>query len=90
MAASASGHVEQLPSGSYRVNVYSGTDPLTGRRLRHRETAKTRHQAQILLGRLLEQADAGRRPDTTELERLWTGTPPTSWLPTSQARPGNN
>jgi len=69
MAASASGHIEQLRSGSYRVSVYSGTDPLTGRRLRHRETARTRHQAQILLGRLLEQADAGRRPDSRVLVR---------------------
>lgn len=69
MVASASGHIEQLPSGSYRVRVYSGTDPLTGRRLRHRETAKTKHQAQILLGRLLEQADAGRRPDSRVLVR---------------------
>jgi len=49
--------------------IYSGTDPLTGRPLRHRETAKTRHQAQILLGRLLEQADAGRRPDSRVLVR---------------------
>lgn len=49
--------------------MYSGTDPLTGRRLRHRETAKTRHQAQILLGKLLEQADAGRQPDSRVLVR---------------------
>lgn len=49
--------------------MYSGTDQLTGRRLRHRETAKTRHQGQILLGRLLEQADAGRRPVSRVLVR---------------------
>jgi hypothetical protein len=63
------GRIEQLPSGSYRVSVYSGTDPLTGSELRHRETARARHQAQILLGRLLEQADAGRRPDSRVLVR---------------------
>jgi integrase len=67
MTSSASGHIEQLPSGSFRVSVYAGTDPLTGRMLRHRETARTMHQAQILLGRLLEQADAGRRPDSRVL-----------------------
>ncbi len=43
--------------------------PLTGRELRHRATAKTMQQAQILLGRLLEQADAGRRPDSRVLVR---------------------
>ena len=64
----ASGHIEQLPSGSFRVSVYAGTDPLTGRPLRHRETARTMQQAQILLGRL-EQADAGRRPDSRLLVR---------------------
>ena len=62
MARAGSGHIEQLPSGSYRVHVYAGTDPLTGRELRHRETAKTMDQAQIVLGRLLEDAAAGRRP----------------------------
>jgi integrase len=59
----ATGHLEQLPSGSYRVSVYSGVDPLTGRQLRHRQTAKTEQQARILLlGRLLEQAAAGAPP----------------------------
>jgi DNA-binding transcriptional regulator YhcF (GntR family) len=64
MTARPSGHVEELPSGSFRVSVYAETDPLTGRQLRHRETAKTLAQAQIALGRLLEQAEAGRRPDS--------------------------
>ena len=27
----AKGHIEQLPSGSFRVSVYAGTDPLTRR-----------------------------------------------------------
>lgn len=64
MALTRSGHIERLPSGSYRVSVYAGTDPLTGRRLRFRQTAKTEEQAQILLGRLLEQIAEGRRPET--------------------------
>jgi hypothetical protein len=67
MTRSAFGHIEQLPGGSERVSVHSGSDALTGRELRHRETGRTRHQAQILLGKLLEQADAGRRPDSRVL-----------------------
>jgi len=49
-------------SGSYRISVYSGIDPLTGRQLRHRRTARTEEQARIVLGRLLEQASTGQRP----------------------------
>jgi integrase len=64
MARAGTGHIERLPSGSYRVHVYAGTDSLTGQALRHRQTVKTREQAQIVLGRLLEQAADGRRPDS--------------------------
>src|SRR5436190_17145072 len=64
MASTRPGHIERLPSGSYRVIVYAGTDPLTGRRLRFRQTVKTEEQAQILLGKLLEQVAEGRQPDT--------------------------
>jgi integrase len=64
MASSNLGHIEQLPSGSFRVLVSGGTDPITGRRLRHRKTVKTEEQARIVLGRLLESASAGQRPDT--------------------------
>jgi hypothetical protein len=63
MAHTASGHLERLPSGSYRVHVYAGTDPLTGRELRHRQTVKTEEQARIVLGRLLERASAGQPPE---------------------------
>jgi len=72
-AAAGSGHIKQRPNGtnrsrgSYRVSVYAGADPLTGRELRFRETAKTVPEPQILLGRLLEQADAGRRPESRVL-----------------------
>jgi hypothetical protein len=44
--------------------VYAGTDPLTGRELRHRQTVKTEEQARIVLGRLLERASAGQMPET--------------------------
>jgi integrase len=46
------------------VKVYAGTDPLTGREIRLRKTCKTERAAQIELGKLLEQAPAGRQPET--------------------------
>lgn len=63
MPRQAKGYVEQLPSGSYRVSVYAGTDPVTRRQLYHRATAKTETQAQIVLGELLEKVSNGRRPE---------------------------
>ena len=42
MANTVRGHIEQLPSGSFRVHVYAGTDPVTGRARRLREPAPTR------------------------------------------------
>ena len=64
MTRGPSGHLEQLPSGGFRVDVYAGTDPLTGRRLRYRCVVKTEQQARIVLGKLLEQAAAGAPPDS--------------------------
>ena len=64
MAKARGGYIQQLPSGSFRVSVYAGTDPLTGRQIRLRKTCKTERAAQIELGRLLEQAAAGRQPET--------------------------
>jgi hypothetical protein len=64
MASTPNGHIEQLPSGSWRAKVYAGTDPLTGREIRLRRTCKTERAAQIELGELLEQAAAGRQPET--------------------------
>ena len=60
----ARGHIEQLPSGSFRVSVYGGTDPLTRRAIRLKSTAKTEQQAQIELGRLLKEASEGRTPES--------------------------
>jgi integrase len=64
MSATTSGHIEQLPSGSYRVAVYIGTDPITRRHLYLRKTAKDLTQAQIVLGKLLEQSLAGKEPES--------------------------
>jgi hypothetical protein len=52
------------PVGAFRVSVYAGTDPLTGRQIRLRRTCKTERAAKIELGRLLAQAAAGRQPET--------------------------
>src|SRR6266700_3803514 len=60
----ARGHIEQLPSGSFRVSVYAGTDPLTRRPIRLKSTVKTEQQARIELGRLLKVASEGRTPET--------------------------
>ena len=61
MAGTPTGHIEQLPSGSWRAKVYAGTDPLTGREIRFRRTCKTERAAQIELGKLLAMAQAGRQ-----------------------------
>ena len=63
MANTARGHIEQLPSCSFRVHVYAGTDPVTGRQRRLRETCPDEATAAATLGRLLNEADGGRFPD---------------------------
>jgi hypothetical protein len=64
MNVTPSGHIEQLPSGSYRVAVYVGRDPITRRQVYLRRTSKTPIKAQITLGKLLEQAQAGKEPES--------------------------
>src|SRR5260370_33428847 len=60
----AKGHIEQLPSGSFRVSVYAGMDPLTRRAIRLKSTVKTDQQPHIELGRLLKEASEGRTPES--------------------------
>ena len=60
----AKGYIEQLPSGSIRVSVYVGTDPLTRRAIRLKATAKTEQQARIDIGRLRKEASEGRTPES--------------------------
>ena len=71
MAITPSGHIEQLPSGSFRVKVYAGTDLLTGREIRFRKTCKTEIAAQIELGKLLEQAQPGKPPESGATVAQW-------------------
>ena len=70
MAKATGGYIQQLPSGSFRVSVYAGTDPLTGRQIRLRKTCKTERAAQIELGKLLEQA-AARSVLQVFRSRIW-------------------
>jgi integrase len=63
MATVAKGHVERLPSGSYRVHVSAGKDPVTGKPRRLRRTVRTETQAAAELAKLLRAAEADRIPD---------------------------
>ena len=63
MANTVRGHIEQLPSGSFRVHVYAGTEPVTGRPRRLKETCPDEATAAAALGRLLNEADGGRFPN---------------------------
>jgi integrase len=63
MATVAKGHIERLPSGSLRVRVYGGKDPVTGKERRYLRTVKTEAQAAAELAKLLRDAEAERTPD---------------------------
>src|SRR5260370_8152152 len=62
MATTAKGHIEQLPSGSSRVHVYAGTDPVPGKARRLKETCPDEASAAAALGRLLTQAQSQQAP----------------------------
>jgi integrase len=59
MARGPSGHIEQLPSGSWRAKVYAGVDPLSRREIRLRKTCRTERAAQIALGKLTRRHQDG-------------------------------
>ena len=63
MATTARGHIEQLPSGSFRVHVYAGTDPVTGKPRRLKQTCPDEASAAAALGKLLAQADGDHFPN---------------------------
>src|SRR4029450_4376083 len=58
------GHIRELPSGSFQVIVYAGTDPLTKKDRYIRETLKTYGAAEVALTRLQGQVDQNRHPKT--------------------------
>jgi integrase len=57
------GHVERLPSGSYRVVVFAGKDPVTGKPIYLKQTTKRADQIEAIRARLLAQGATGRRPE---------------------------
>jgi hypothetical protein len=67
MATTAKGHIERLPSGSYRVKVYAGIDPVTGKERRLRETCPDETSATVALGRLLKEAEGHVAPERDAL-----------------------
>ena len=75
--ARSKGRIEQLPSGSLRVVVYAGQDPLTKRRHYLREIIpagpRAAAEADKALRRLAVQVDEQRNPRTTAtVEQLLT------------------
>ena len=64
----ARGSVEELPSGGYRVRVYAGVDPVTGRDHYLRETVpagpRADREAEKLRTRLVVEVDERRNPRT--------------------------
>jgi integrase len=63
------GRIETLPSGSLRVSVYAGTDPITKRRHYLREVVpsgpKAAKEAQKVLRKLANQVDEHKNPRTS-------------------------
>ena len=62
MAKTSKGHIQQLPSGSFRVKVYAGTDPVTGKARLLRQTCPDEAAAHAALSRMLVEADRGPVP----------------------------
>lgn len=62
------GEIFELPSGSLRVRVYAGVDPVTGKRHHLAETVpagpRAAAQAEKIRTRLLAEVDSGRQPRT--------------------------
>jgi integrase len=52
-----------LPSGSFRVKVYAGTDPFTGKERLLRQTCPDEASAAAAFGKLLAQADGDHFPN---------------------------
>lgn len=63
MASTARGQIEKLPSGSFRVHVYAGFDPVTGKPRRLKQTCEDEAAAAAALGQLLSQADGDGFPN---------------------------
>lgn len=64
----ARGSIDKLPSGGYRVRVYAGVDPMTGRDHYLRETIlagpRADREVEKVRTRLLADVDEKRNPRT--------------------------
>src|SRR5271169_2869606 len=83
------GHIERLPNGSYRVRVYAGTDPLTGKEIRLKATAKT-GRTRCRKPRNAAGASPGSRPvsrRTYLCPRSLSGLSAFSWSGVAAAQP---
>jgi integrase len=58
------GAIDRLPSGQYRVRVYAGIDPLTGKRHSLIAVVPTAKEAEKLRTRFLNEIDEQRNPRT--------------------------
>ncbi|NWJ71520.1 hypothetical protein HX744_13515 [Pseudonocardia sp. ICBG1122] len=82
------GYIEELPSGSFRAEVFAGIDPLTGKKRKLRETCKTHAEAKKALTKLQRQADENKQPKSS----ITVGQAVARWLevaglqPTTQER----
>ena len=56
MAETSKGRIQQLPSGSFRVKVYAGTDPATGKKRLLGQTCPDEAAAHAALSRMLLEA----------------------------------
>ncbi|GAA4851231.1 site-specific integrase [Saccharopolyspora rosea] len=69
------GTIDQLPSGNFRVRVYAGTDPLTGKPRYLQETHPSETAAEKARTRLQNQVDEKRHPRSnvtiTQVLRNW-------------------
>ena len=63
MARTSKGHIQCLPSGSFRVKVYAGTNPVTGKERLLRETCPDEVTATAALARLLKEAQGHQAPN---------------------------
>ncbi len=58
------GHIETRANGRFRVKVYAGEDPLTGKQRYLTKTTATYGEAEVEMTKLLGQVDGNRHPRT--------------------------
>src|ERR1700730_10015242 len=63
MAKTSRGHIQRLPSGSFRGKVYAGNHPVTRQERLPRQACPDEASAAAALGKLLAQADGDHFPN---------------------------